>query len=224
MIARTMAENLTLEERLAQTGVVPLVQSDAPETAMAISKALLAGGLSIIEVVLRTDAALQCLKAVCEAVPQAVVGAGTVLTPAQAEAAADAGAGFIVSPGLDDAVVATAKARGLPVFPGVATATEVQHAFNLGLRTVKFFPAGAAGGTAAIKALSAAFREMRFMPTGGVSAANLAEYLAVPSVVACGGSWLTPASAVLQGDYGKITNLAAEAAEIARSIRRTARS
>jgi 2-dehydro-3-deoxyphosphogluconate aldolase/(4S)-4-hydroxy-2-oxoglutarate aldolase len=110
-----------------------------------------------------------------------------------------------------------AQAHDLPVFPGVATASEVQHAFNLGLRTVKFFPAGVAGGTAMIKALSAAFREMKFMPTGGVSAANLAEYLAVPSVLACGGSWLTPSDAIKAGDYGRITSLAAEAVAIAGS-------
>jgi 2-dehydro-3-deoxyphosphogluconate aldolase/(4S)-4-hydroxy-2-oxoglutarate aldolase len=205
-----------VEERLAEIRVVPLVQAETPETAIRISEALVAGGLSIVEVVLRTDEALRCLHAVSEGVPEAVVGAGTVLTKAQAEAAVSAGARFIVSPGLDDAVVAVAKAHGLPVFPGVATASEVQRAFNLGLRTVKFFPAGAAGGTAMIKALASAFREMKFMPTGGVSAANLAEYLAVPSVVACGGSWLTPTEAIRTGDYGKITTLAAEAAAIAR--------
>jgi 2-dehydro-3-deoxyphosphogluconate aldolase/(4S)-4-hydroxy-2-oxoglutarate aldolase len=205
-----------VEERLAEIRVVPLVQAETPETAIRISEALVAGGLSIVEVVLRTDEALRCLHAVSEGVPEAIVGAGTVLTKAQAEAAVSAGARFIVSPGLDDAVVAVAKAHGLPVFPGVATASEVQRAFNLGLRTVKFFPAGAAGGTAMIKALASAFREMKFMPTGGVSAANLAEYLAVPSVVACGGSWLTPTEAIRTGDYGKITTLAAEAAAIAR--------
>lgn len=199
--------------------MVPLVQADAPQTAIAISNALLAGGLSVIEVVLRTDAALRCLEAVSDAVPQAIVGAGTVLSRAQAEAAVEAGAKFIVSPGLDDEVVATAKAHGLPVFPGVATASEVQHAFNLGLRIVKFFPANVAGGTAMIKALSSAFREMRFMPTGGISASNLADYLSLPSVVACGGSWLTPAAAVEQGDFAKITGLAAEAVAIARSRR-----
>jgi len=209
-----------LEERLEAVGVIPLVQADAPDTAIAIGNALLEGGLSIIEVVLRTDEALRCLKAASEALPRAMVGAGTVLCRAQAEAAAAAGAKFIVSPGLDDEVVATARAHGLPVFPGVATASEVQHAFNLGLRIVKFFPASVAGGTAMIKALGSAFREMRFMPTGGVSASNLADYLALPSVVACGGSWLTPADAVAKGDYARISGLASEAVEIASSRRR----
>ena len=209
---------MAIEERLASIGVIPLVQADAPETAIAISQALLAGGLEIIEVVLRSDQALECLQAVSEALPRALVGAGTVLDRAQAEAAARAGAKFIVSPGLDDEVIAVARAHGLPVFPGVATASEVQHAHNLGLRTVKFFPAATAGGIPMIKALSAAFRAMRFMPTGGVSAANLADYLKVSSVVACGGSWLTPASAIEQGDYPKVTALAVEALGIARSV------
>lgn len=210
---------MAIEDRLATIGVVPLVQADAPEIAIAISRALLAGGLEIVEVVLRSDKALECLRAVSESLPGALVGAGTVLNRAQAEAAVMAGAQFIVSPGLDDEVVAVARAHGLPVFPGVATASEVQHAHNLGLRTVKFFPATAAGGIPMIKALSAAFRAMRFMPTGGVSAANLADYLGVASVVACGGSWLTPASAVEQRDYAKITALSAEALGIASSVR-----
>jgi 2-dehydro-3-deoxyphosphogluconate aldolase / (4S)-4-hydroxy-2-oxoglutarate aldolase len=208
---------MAIEERLAATGVVPLVQADDPETAIRISEALLQGGLAVIEVVLRTDDALNCLKAVSERLQDASVGAGTVLTKAQAEAAVAAGAAFIVSPGLDDAVVEVAKAHGLPVFPGIATASELQHAFNLGLRTVKFFPAGVCGGVAMIKALSSAFREMKFMPTGGVSAKNLAEYLEVPAVVACGGSWLTPKDAISDGDYGRIRTLAAEAVAIAKS-------
>lgn len=212
---------MDVEERLEATPVVPLVQADDPDAAVAIARALVAGGLTVIEVVFRTDAALRCLAAVARDVPEAIAGAGTVLSAAQAEAAADAGARFIVSPGLDDAVVSAARSRALPVFPGVATATELQRAWNLGLRTVKFFPAGTAGGTAAIKALAAPFREMRFMPTGGVSAANLAEYLAVPQVLACGGSWLTPAAAVAKGDFGKITALAAEACEIAAAARRS---
>jgi len=206
-----------LKERLAASGVVPLVQADEPETAIEISRALLAGGLSVIEVVLRTDEALRCLEAVGKAVPQAIVGAGTVLCAEQAEAAIGAGARFIVSPGLDDAVVRAAIAHGVPVFPGVATATELQRAHNLGLRTVKFFPAGVAGGTAMIKALSSAFRGMKFMPTGGISASNLAQYLALPSVVACGGSWLTPAAAIERDDYREITALAAEAVAIAQA-------
>ena len=212
-----MTRITSIEERLAHVGVVPLVQADDPETAIRTSEALLAGGLSIIEVVLRTDEALNCLKAVSDSIREVTVGAGTVLTKAQAEAAVSAGAAFIVSPGLDDGVVEVAQAHGLPVFPGIATASELQHAFNLGLRVVKFFPAGVCGGVAMIKALSSAFREMKFMPTGGVSAENLSEYLAVPSVMACGGSWLTPKDAIRDGDYDKVRSLAAEAVEIVKS-------
>ena len=212
-----MTRTATIEERLATVGVVPLVQADDPETALRISEALLAGGLPVIEVVLRTDDALSCLKAVSESLQEATVGAGTVLTKAQAEAAVAAGAAFIVSPGLDDGVVEVAQANGLPVFPGIATASELQHAFNLGLRVVKFFPAGVSGGVGMIKALSSAFREMKFMPTGGVSAENLADYLAVPAVIACGGSWLTPRDAIRDSDYGRIRSLATEAVAIARS-------
>lgn len=212
-----MVANNQFEERFARVGVVPLIQADSAGAAVAIGQALLAGGLPILEVVLRTDQALRCLEAVSESVPDAIVGAGTVLTAAQAEAAVGAGAAFIVSPGLDEAVVAVALTHGLPVLPGIATATELQRAWNLGLRTVKFFPASVAGGGAMIKALGSAFRQVKFMPTGGVTAANLAEYLAIPSVVACGGSWLTPAAAVAEGDFARITKLAAEAAEIART-------
>ena len=210
---------MSMEERLEETPIVPLVQADDPDVAVRTSRALVTGGLTVIEVVLRTDAALRCLEAVASEVPEAIVGAGTVLSEAQAGAAADAGACFIVSPGLDDSVIGSARSRGLQVFPGAVTATELQRAWNLGLRTVKFFPAAAAGGPAALKALAAPFRDMRFIPTGGVSAGNLADYLAVPQVLACGGSWLTPPSAVAAGDCGSITRLAREARRIAASFR-----
>ena len=205
----------SLEDRLRRVPVVPLVQANAPDVAVDITRALVAGGLSVVEVVLRTPEALQCLAAIGQDVPDAIVGAGTVLNEAQALASLEAGAQFIVSPGLDDAVVALAQARAVPVFPGVSTATEAQRAWNLGLRRVKFFPAGSAGGVSMLKSLGSVFRDMKFMPTGGVSAANLTDYLALPSVLACGGSWLTPADAVTRGDYGVITELAREAAEIA---------
>ena len=209
----------SLTERLNQAPVVPLIQADRPEVAAESARALLAGGLSVIEVVLRTDEAFACLRHVIASVPEAIVGAGTVLTADQAEAAIKAGAAFIVSPGLDEAVVRLAKEANLPVFPGIATATELQKAWNLGLDTVKFFPAGLAGGTAMIKALAAVFRGVRFMPTGGVSAGNLAEFLAVPSVIACGGSWLTPASEIKNQNYAAITRLAREALAIAKTAR-----
>jgi 2-dehydro-3-deoxyphosphogluconate aldolase/(4S)-4-hydroxy-2-oxoglutarate aldolase len=143
-----------------------------------------------------------------------------VLSADQARAAITAGARFIVSPGLDEGVIAVAKEHGIPVYPGIVTPSELQHAFNLGLDVVKFFPASLAGGVPMLKALSSVFRTMRFMPTGGISAGNLAEYLAVPAVLACGGSWLTPAAAIFTGDYAQITTLAQEAVKIASQARR----
>jgi 2-dehydro-3-deoxyphosphogluconate aldolase / (4S)-4-hydroxy-2-oxoglutarate aldolase len=208
-----------ITKTLESLPVVPLVQSDDPETAVLISRALAAGGLTIAEVVFRSDRALECLRAVAEEVPEMIAGAGTVLSADQAEAAVTAGARFIVSPGLDDGVVATAKKHGLPVYPGIVSPTEVQHAYNLGLEVVKFFPASIAGGLPALKALSSVFRSMRFMPTGGISPGNLAEYLAVPAVLACGGSWLTPADAIASGNYQQITTLAKEAVQIAAQAR-----
>ena len=210
---------IDIDSILEGAPVVPLVQADDPAIAVKTARALAAGGLTVVEVVFRTDRALDCLKAVAEEVPEMIAGAGTVLSASQAEAAFAAGAQFIVSPGLDDDVVATAQDRGAPVYPGIVTPSELQHAYNLGLSVVKFFPASIAGGVPALKALSSVFRTMRFMPTGGVSPGNLAEFLAVPAVLACGGSWLTPADAIAADDYNKITTLAAEALAIAASAR-----
>ena len=207
--------SIDINNTLRAAPVVPLVQSDDPAVAVQISRALAAGGLTVAEVVLRTDRALECLQAVAEEVPEMIAGAGTVLTADQANAAVDAGAKFVVSPGLDDGVVTTAKERGVSIYPGIVTPGELQHAHNLGLDVVKFFPASLAGGVPMLKALSSVFRHMRFMPTGGVSPGNLAEFLAIPAVLACGGSWLTPAAALAAGDYEQITKLAREALAIA---------
>jgi len=197
--------------------VVPLVQSDDPKTALKISEALLEGGLDVLEVVLRTDAALDCLEAIAKEFPKAHVGAGTVLSADQSKEVIRRGATFIVSPGLDPASVAVANDAGLPILPGISTATELTQAWNLGLRTVKLFPASLVGGPKMIKALSSVFRDVSFMPTGGVNPANLNEYLAVPAVLACGGSWLTPKAAIEAGDFAAITTLAKDAIAIAQS-------
>ncbi len=200
--------------------MVPLVVPDDPETAIKTTRALVQGGLGVVEVVLRTAAAIECLAAVVKAVPEAIVGAGTVLSEQQAGDVAEAGAQFIVSPGLYEPVVRLAQARELPVFPGIATASEAQNAWNMGLRSLKFFPASLAGGPAMLKAIGSVFKDVKFMPTGGVSAANLADYLALPNVLACGGSWLTPKTAIIEGNYQVITDLAAEAVSIAQKTRR----
>jgi len=204
-----------IDSLLRRAPLIALVQADDADAAVNTSQALAAGGVSIIEVLFRTDAALDCLDAVAREVPEAVVGAGTVLSAAQAEAALEAGAKFIVSPGLDEGVVDVARSAGAPLYPGVCTATELQRAYNLGLETVKFFPASVAGGIPALKALSSVFRTMRFIPTGGVSPANLADFLAIPAVLACGGSWLTPANLIREGDFEGIGKLAREAVSIA---------
>lgn len=215
----TSETNQILEAKFAAAPVVPLIEASDPAVAVATAKALQAGGLDVIEVVLRTDAALDCMEAIIAETSGIIVGAGTILTADDAKAAGTRGAQFIVCPGLVDAVVNFCKANDLPVFPGTMTPGEVQQAHNLGLGTVKFFPAKLAGGVPMLKALSSVFRNMRFMPTGGVSAENLGEFLALPSVIACGGSWLTPKAAIDAGDYDAITTLAREAVALARASR-----
>jgi 2-dehydro-3-deoxyphosphogluconate aldolase/(4S)-4-hydroxy-2-oxoglutarate aldolase len=205
----------SVSARLASIRVVPLVKADDPRTAVRVSQALAAGGLTVVEIVFRTDRALECLQAVADEVPAMTAGAGTVLSARQAEQALAHGARFIVSPGLDEGVIDVARNNDVEVFPGIATATELQRAHNLGLQVVKFFPASIAGGIPAIKALASVFRAMKFMPTGGISAGNLAEYLAVPAVLACGGSWLTPDDVVGAGRFDEVTRLAEEAVAIA---------
>lgn len=200
---------------LEQAPLVALVQADDADTAVRTAQALTAGGISIIEVLFRTDAALDCLRAVAKEVPDAIAGAGTVLSVEQADEALAAGAKFIVSPGLDEGVVGVAQSADAPVYPGICTATELQAAYNLGLETVKFFPASIAGGVPALKALGSVFRTMRFIPTGGVSPDNLADFLSIPAVLACGGSWLTPKSLIEKGDFEGVSRLAREALSIA---------
>lgn len=204
-------------QALKEAPVVPLIQSDDVDIAVKTTRALIEGGLTVIEVVLRTDAALDCLEAIAKEFPEAHVGAGTVLSADQTKEVIRRGAKFIVSPGLDEASVKVAHDAGLPILPGIATATELQQAWNLGLRTVKFFPASLAGGPKMLKALSSVFRDVQFMPTGGVNPATLKDYLSVPAVLACGGSWLTPKDAIAAGDYAAITQLAKDAIAIAHS-------
>ena len=197
--------------------VVPLVQSEDPATALKISEALLEGGLEVLEVVLRTDAALDCLEAIAKEFPNAHVGAGTVLNADQCQEVIRRGATFVVSPGLDPASVELAQSQNIPILPGVATPSEAMRAWNMGLSTVKLFPASVVGGPNMLKALGAVCREMRFMPTGGVKPVNLREYLDIPAVIACGGTWLTPQAAIDAGDFGAITKLAQDALIIANS-------
>jgi len=198
---------------------VPVVVIDDADKAVRVAEALVAGGLPIIEVTMRTAAAADAIAAIAKQVPDAFVGAGTVLSGDHARAIVAAGAKFIVSPGLHADVVTAAEDLSVPIIPGIATATEAQQAWNMGLRVLKFFPAEQAGGVSMIKALASVFRDVVFMPTGGVSAANLKDYLELPAVLACGGSWLTPAKAIADGDFDRITTLASEALAIAKEVR-----
>ncbi len=208
-----------LSQRLSAAPVVPLIGENDASRAVKTARALADGGLSVIEVVLRSSDAQKGMEAILAETEGLIVGAGTVLTLGQAKSVVTSGAQFIVSPGLVDDIALYCIDEGIPFFPGTMTAGEVQRAYALGLREVKFFPASLAGGVPMLKAFSSVFREMRFMPTGGVSAGNLSEFLALPSVLACGGSWLTPKDAVAAGDYSQITNLAKEAVAIAQSSR-----
>ena len=208
-----------LSQRLQAAPVVPLIAENDPARAVATTRAVAEGGLTVIEVVMRSDGAQKGMEAIIAETEGLIVGAGTVLTLDQAKSVVASGAQFIVCPGLVDEIAHYCLDEGIPLYPGTMTAGEVQRAYALGLREVKFFPASLAGGVPMLKAFSSVFREMRFMPTGGVSAGNLAEFLAVPSVIACGGSWLTPRDAVEAGDYANITALANEAVEIARAAK-----
>ena len=203
----------TLE--LASHGpVIPVIVLQRVEDAVPLAQALVAGGVRVLEVTLRTPVALEAIARMVREVPQAIVGAGTVRTAADARAAAAAGCRFAVSPGYTDAVGTACRSLGLPLLPGVATASEVMQAQDAGYGFLKFFPASAAGGVPMLKALAGPFPDVQFCPTGGLTPANAPEYLALPNVPVCGGSWLTPADAVAAGDWARITHLARAAASL----------
>jgi 2-dehydro-3-deoxyphosphogluconate aldolase / (4S)-4-hydroxy-2-oxoglutarate aldolase len=194
--------------------LIPVVVLEDASAAASLAGALTAGGLHSVEVTFRTAAAPDAIKAMAED-KSLLVGAGTVLTPAQVDQAVGAGARFIVSPGFGPKVVAHCQALGVPVYPGVATPTEIQMALDAGLDTVKFFPAEQLGGAPMVKALAAPFRSVRFIPTGGVNTANLAEYLAIPAVVAVGGTWMVAPDLLAAGNWAEVTRRTAAALEVA---------
>ena len=201
---------MSVFEKLVSHRIVPVVVLDDARDANPLADALVAGGLPVAEVTFRTAAAAAAIAALA-ARDDILVGAGTVLTPAQVDEAVAAGARYIVSPGTSRAVVERALEHGLDVLPGAVTATEIQSALELGLDVVKFFPAGTSGGPAAIKALAAPFGKVRFVPTGGVSLENLNDYLSIPAVAAVGGSWMVPAKAIRAGDFDLVRQLTADA-------------
>jgi 2-dehydro-3-deoxyphosphogluconate aldolase/(4S)-4-hydroxy-2-oxoglutarate aldolase len=196
--------------RIQDTGIVPVIVLDNPDLALPLGDALAGAGLPCAEVTFRTPRAAEVLKLMAQD-SRVVVGAGTVLTVEQVDAAVEAGATYIVTPGYSHDVVRACQDRGVPVIPGVATPTEIQMALADGITLVKFFPAEAIGGTRALLAMAAPFPMFRFIPTGGVSPANLEDYLALPSVAAVGGSWMVSASLVSGQQWADISRLAAEA-------------
>jgi 2-dehydro-3-deoxyphosphogluconate aldolase / (4S)-4-hydroxy-2-oxoglutarate aldolase len=206
-------------DRLAAHRLVPVVVLDEARDAGPLADALVAGGLPVAEVTFRTPAAADAIRAMADRGGDVLVGAGTVVTCAQVDAAVAAGARYLVSPGTSRAVVERAQERGVPVLPGAVTATEVQAALDLGLDTVKFFPAGTSGGSAAIAALAAPFAGVRFVPTGGVGPGNLDQYLALPCVAAVGGSWMVPRDRVRDGDLAGVRTLVADAVALATRLR-----
>ncbi|WP_180686351.1 bifunctional 4-hydroxy-2-oxoglutarate aldolase/2-dehydro-3-deoxy-phosphogluconate aldolase [Streptomyces gossypiisoli] len=194
--------------------VVPVVVLPDAADAVPLARALVAGGLPAIEVTLRTPGALDAIRAISGAVPDAVVGAGTVITPGQVEDAVSAGARFLVSPGWTDVLLEAMRGSGVPYLPGVSTTSEVVALLERGVREMKFFPAAAAGGTAYLKSLAGPLPQARFCPTGGIGLASAPEYLALPNVGCVGGSWMLPADAVAARDWERIERLAREAASL----------
>jgi len=205
--------------RLRQFGVIPVVSLERVESAIPLAESLLNGGLPCAEITFRTTAAEPAIRAISKAFPEILVGAGTVLTEEQIERAIAAGAKFIVSPGFSPIVVNFCQERHIPIFPGVCTPTDIQNALETGLTMLKFFPADAFGGVKTLKALSAPFPQVEFIPTGGITAANLEEYLSFKKVLACGGSWMVKNELINDGNFAEITRLTAEAMALKRKAR-----
>ncbi|MFA5044274.1 MAG: bifunctional 4-hydroxy-2-oxoglutarate aldolase/2-dehydro-3-deoxy-phosphogluconate aldolase [Kiritimatiellia bacterium] len=201
-------------KQIGDMGIVPVVKIDNAKDAVPLARALAAGGLPVAEITFRTAAAEEAIRNIAAGAPEVLLGAGTVLTVDQAERAIKAGARFIVTPGFSPTVVKFCAERGIPITPGIATPTEIQMALEHNLEVVKFFPADAFGGVKTLKALSAPFGAVKFIPTGGISAANLAEYIVFPKVLACGGSWMVKDELIKQGQFAEITRLTREAIDI----------
>jgi 2-dehydro-3-deoxyphosphogluconate aldolase/(4S)-4-hydroxy-2-oxoglutarate aldolase len=210
---------LDLETTLRAIGVVPVAALARPGDAIPMAAALLAAGLPCVEITFRTDAAAAAIEALRSRFPEMLIGAGTVLTKTQADAAMGAGAQFVVTPGFNPAVVDHCLSQGMPVAPGVATPSEIEQAYSRDLRLVKLFPAGPMGGIPYLKAVAGPYPMMRFLPTGGVTIENLSDSLALKTVTACGGTWLCKPEAIETGDFGIVERLAREAVAVVRGVR-----
>lgn len=206
---------------LRQLRIIPIITIDDARNAVPLADALAEGGLSSLEVTFRTPAAGEALRRIAAERPHLLLGAGTVLTTEQAQRAKDAGAKFVLSPGLNRRVVAWCQDHELPIFPGVCTPTDIEMAIEQGLTAVKFFPAEPIGGLAYIKAVSAPFPTLEFMPTGGINAENVAKYLAFEKVIACGGSWMAPQAWIAEGAFDRIRDAARQATDAVRPLSRS---
>lgn len=197
--------------------ILPVVVLDEVAGAIPLARALVKGGLPVAEVTFRTDAAAGAIEKIATAMPELLVGAGTVTRPEQVDRAHDAGAQFLVTPGLNPAVVARAQALGLPIVPGANNPTAVEQAIGLGLEVLKFFPAEPSGGVPFLKAMAGPYADIRFVPTGGINAGNVAAYLALPNVLACGGSWMVDPALIRAGRFDEIAQLTATAMQAVRA-------
>jgi 2-dehydro-3-deoxyphosphogluconate aldolase/(4S)-4-hydroxy-2-oxoglutarate aldolase len=209
-----------LFDRFYEIGVIPVLEIDSVESAKPLAESLLAGGLPIAEVTLRTDAALESIRVIAGKVTEVLVGAGTVVNREQAEAARDAGAQFLVSPGMAEDIIVWAQENSLPILPGAVTPSEMIRGINLGLNILKFFPAETMGGLKTIKAMSDPFPQLRFIPTGGIRLENLAEYLQAEKILAVGGSWMAKRRMIAEGRFDEITHMAKQASEVVSQIGR----
>ena len=206
-------------EEVNKTGIVPVVVLNRVEDAVPLAGALLKGGINFMEITFRTECAAECISVISKEVPDMIVGAGTVINVDQAMLAVENGAKFIVSPGLDEGVVLWARGNNIPVIPGTVTPTEIIRAMSFGLKVLKFFPADVYGGIKALKALSAPFGQIKFLPTGGVSESNLKDFIENKSVAAVGGSWVCKKDDILNQDWDKITALSENAIRIIKEAR-----
>lgn len=212
---------MNMIETLGNAGIIPVIVIEDASKAVPLAKALVKGGLPVLEVTFRTEAAADAIAAIRREVPESIVGAGTILSVGQLHAARKSGAVFGVAPGFDPVVIDEARDNLFPFCPGIATASELSQALSAGLKMVKFFPAEASGGVKMIKNLLGAFRftGVKFMPTGGVNLQNVSEYLAVPEIVCCGGTWIVPKDALANNDWETIERLASDASRLVKEIR-----
>jgi 2-dehydro-3-deoxyphosphogluconate aldolase / (4S)-4-hydroxy-2-oxoglutarate aldolase len=210
---------MTIIERAREIGIIPVVSIPKLEHALPLAEALIEGGLPCAEITFRTAAAAEAVARIRSRFPELFLGAGTVLTIEQAETAISAGAEFIVSPGTNLTVVDYCLSKGVTIFPGVCTPTEIEMALSKGVDVLKFFPAEPMGGVKFLQAICAPYRNVRFIPTGGIDTKNIGQYLALPQVVACGGSWMVKPELLEAGDFAKVKQLAGEAMALARELR-----